>query len=427
MEAGILYTSVGPFLLLIVFLVFVFVSFRRPLSGCLLFSGIVLGAPFITWRDDLRAVAIGAGVATLAAAALVRNPPRGVWPTTTVDRWTAAFALCVAAAAVHGALAAHRPKFLLGDIYHYLIAGPLLYFAVRRLLAASEVRRFLSGFVGVATVVAAVSLVVVGQRLTDRLVWLGAAPLDDRVMRLRPDFGFPVLPLLVASNGMLARPSAPRAAFTAILAAALAFTYQRTFWVAFAAGFILLAIFRFARPQPTAGSAPPAATVARRLGATLLPLAAGVALAIWAGLDVEQLARRTTELRRPGDVPTLALRRAEWSTALASVIDRPLGHGLGAETMLSDRGSAVRPVHYIHNMYIQWSIQAGIQAAVAAIGMTVSFLLALRRARDESAPALAGSLFAVAVSGLALLSFYSPLAWVFLALGALLVPRRAQG
>ena len=152
MEAGLFYTSLGPWILAVAFLLYVFVIFRQPLWGAWAFVGIVLAAPLVSYRPDLQAILIGAAAVVVLAAGILgwlRAPARSP-----LDLGVVILIVMVAGAALHGYLAGNSRVYLAGDLYHFLLTGPLLYLGFRALVPADQVSEFLTGLVAVATTAA---------------------------------------------------------------------------------------------------------------------------------------------------------------------------------------------------------------------------------------------------------------------------------
>ena len=414
MEAGLLYTAAGPWIIALFFLLFIFVSFRKPLEGCLLYTAYLLAANYITYRPDFQAIGSGAGILVLACVAAVRRPPmRGAF-SAPADRWMAGFLVVMLIAAIHGWLAGHSRALIAADVYHYLLAGPLLYFTIRLLLPPEQIGRFVSRYVVLATLAALLVIIVLRGDHDQTYVWLIGSHLESGI-RLKPDFAFPIVALLAAVAGLFARPKPGSGIAILLLTASLVLTYKRTLWIAFAAGLAALWLLPVLRRGAFADR------LRSRLRTTPLLvvfLAAGVALSVLAGLSQTSAIERSADLAKPGEVETYAVRQTQWTEALSIIVERPLGWGFGAShTMTRDMGD-IGPTHHIHNMYLQWSTQGGIQAFLAACGVLGSFLLAAwRRRSDPTMLPISASVLALMVAGLAHLSFYTPMASVLLAMG----------
>lgn len=412
MEAGLFYTAVGPWLAMAAFLTLVFVAFRHPLGGLVGYVALLYATPYFTYLDDLQAIAAAAGALCLLAAALIRRPP--VWPIRLAppDWAMAAFVLLMALGALRGLLAGHARAHLAADVYHYLVIAPLLYVAGRRLVRADAIERFLGAFVWLSAAAAVPAILLIATKSNTELVWLVGAPLDEGGARLKPDFAYPMVPLIVVIAGLLTVARARLVLAATLLAAALVLTYKRTYWggtLIGAAAAIGLAL---------AGLRAPRRVLVGTLGAALA-LGLGIAIALAAGLNTESAISRSGGLARPGEVSTVETRAGELREVLAHVRVAPLGYGLGAAPRIPFGDPGGHPTHYTHTIYLQWCLQGGIPAAlagVAIIGLVLSGLV--RRRREPTAIALAAVITALAVAGLALQSLNSPLAALMVGLGA---------
>jgi len=417
MEAGLFYTSPGPWILAVVFLLYVFVIFRQPLWGAWAFVGIVLAAPLVSYRPDVQAVLIGASVLVVLAAVVSGRARHPAPVRSPLDVGMGVVAGLVVLAALHGYLAGNSRLYWAGDLYHFLLTGPLLYFGFRALVRAEDVTKFLTGYLTLATVAAAIALAILWR--TDEngsLVWLIGAPLDEGGVRLKPDFGFPLVPLIVVTAGLLARPRIRWGAGMVLLAATLILTYKRTFWLAYLAGALslLLAAPHFLTPPGRAAMG----TLARRTLLIVLLIAAGGGLARLLGLNPSSAATRGLDLHQPASVGTFQTRTAEWSEAIRYIRAHPLGLGLGAAPRLPYGDPSGRPTHYVHNNLLHWSIQAGLPTALLGASLLVVFwVMAWRRRHDVDVLTTAASVGGLAVAGVAVLSFYSPMGAVMLAIG----------
>jgi O-antigen ligase len=217
---------------------------------------------------------------------------------------------------------------------------------------------------------------------------------------------------LVAATRLLTRPRLGTVVAAILLGGAMVLTYKRTFWIASLCGLIPVGMALLAtRPHP--------AVLVRRVGGLALAVAAATGLAILVGLNTESFVARTQDLAAPTEVATYQSREVEWREVFGHVVDRPLGHGLGAAPRIPRHDPAGRPTHYIHNTYLQWSILAGVPAALLLLALLATLGRRLWRLRhDPDALALGAGLLAVAVAGLAVQSFQAPMATVFLALAA---------
>jgi hypothetical protein len=271
--------------------------------------------------------------------------------------------------------------------------------------------------VALATKAAAMALVIAWRTgESGSLVWLIGAPLDEGGVRLKPDFGFPLVPLIVVTAGLLAHPRTRWGVGMVLLTATLILTYKRTFWAAYAAGALALLV---AAPRflsaPGRGAVP---ALARRALLVGLLIGAGVGLARGVGLNPSSATRRGLDLGQPTRVTTVQSRFAEWSNAIHYIQARPLGMGLGAAPRLPHGDPDGRPTHYVHNNILHWSIQTGLPTALLGAGLLVTFwVMAWRRRGDADVSASAASVVGLAVAGMAVLSFYTPMGAVMLAVG----------
>jgi len=407
MQAGLLFAPGGPWILAGLGLAFVFVTFRRPLWGIALSAAWAGFASFVTAEPTLQAIGSTLCVLVLGAAALARRGGSACPCSDPLDKVMAAIAGVVGIAAVQGWVAQHSRSLLLGDLYHFLVLGPALYFACRGLVGPGEVATAVRGIVlaSVAWSIAAVSVVAFSGDHGE-LMWLAGAPLDEGGLRLDTDFGIPLVALTLTIAHLARRgPSWREVAFLP-LATALVLTYKRTLWGAalLAAGMLFVDEVRKRRVRPRAW-----------VWMGVMGLGA-LGLAALAGLNVESALRRGGELARPTTAATFQSRVPEWRAAVSAIVQKPLGHGLGATLPVPSRRDEGR-THHIHNMFLQWGFQAGVQMVLLMFLATWFLLRGHPRAGSEQA-GLRAALVALLCAGTTVLSFYSLLAAVIFALGA---------
>lgn len=410
MEAGLFYTAAGPWLAAAAFLALVFVAFRHPVGGVIVYVGLVYVSHYFTYLDELQGIVAAAGAGCLLSAALIRRPPAFPLRLAPPDWAMLAFVALMAIAAIRGLTADHARGHLAADVYHYLLVAPVLYVVARRLIRDGDVERLLGAFVWLSAAVAALAVVLIATASGTELLWLVGAPLDEGGVRLKQGFDYPMVPAIVAVAGLLVRPRPRLLVAAALLAAALVLTYKRTFWggTLIGSAFVLgLAASHSRRRLFTGGLA------------AMLALAIGIGLAVAAGLNTESAIERSGGLARPTAVSTVGTRSDELSHVLAHVRAAPLGYGLGAAPVIPFADPDGRPTHYTHTIYLQWCIQGGIPAAIAGVALLLLVVRGLVRRRDEPAAiALAGAIVALAATGFALQSLNSPISALVIGLGA---------
>lgn len=412
MEAGLLYTDAGPALAGALLLAFFYASLRDRASGVAWFTGLVLIAPFFTYRDTLQAAGIGTALLLLGAATLSVERPRLRWPSSPIDRVMILFALVMSVAALRGLLAGNPRTYWAGDAYHYLLIGPGLYAITRLALRGGHAAHVIGRVLWIATVVGLLTLLVLlASRSRPDWMWLVGGPLDEGGIRLKPDFGFPLLALVLALGRAQARPSWRAWVPILVLTTVLVLTYKRTFWVSSIAAWLLVVLLGLRLHG------------LRAVCRAWLPLAPalGVAIAIATllGANTESLARRTEESLTPTAAPTMHTRWAEWRAVVTDVRAHPIGHGFGAERTL-DGG---RRAHYVHSVYLQWALQGGLVGVMAGVILfAVATGLGVRHAgRAADVPGATGATFGLAVAGLVLLSVYTPMTGMLLGVHATLL------
>jgi hypothetical protein len=364
------------------------------------------------WTYDLstRAVLTTGPLLVLVLAALGggEGHPRRRPGFTRPDAAVALFALTMAVAAARGWMADHSRSAVLGDVYHQLVVVALVYAAFRVAVRSADVPRFLIGWVTATAIVAVLQISVLAlYPIKPDWVWMVGAPLDEGGARLKPDFGFPTLAAVVAGAIMWQRARLRDIVSGTALLAAMILTYKRTFWIAGGTGLIAAWMIdtgvggRRGRGRPVAH--------------LLATGALGVALAFLVGVNAESVRTRATGLADPLNVNTVETRFDEFGPTLAHIATRPFGIGFGG-TIEIPTESGARRAHYVHNAYLQWTLLGGAPAGIAMIACIGLVLVrVVRHRRDRWLLPLGASVLAAAISGLAVQSFYSPLAAMSLA------------
>ncbi len=409
MEAGLLFADGGAWVCAALALLIVFVTFRRPLWGVAAFLAATLTAPLWTYRPEVQAIGLGGTILLLAAAAVVRAPHRPRWPSRGADRGMLVAGLLALLAAIGGAANGHGRSWLAADAYHYVIVIPLAYYATRRLIPAAWVDRILDAYVVMAAAMALVLLQIsYASGENGRLVWLVGAVLDDGGVQIQSDFAFPHLPLAIVTLRLAERVTPARAASALILAAALVLTYKRTYWLSYVIG-ITVALGAVATTRWRRAAIATAATA--------VCIAGGVALTVAVGLNGDAVRQRSAELAHPAQAATMQTRVDEWRGVIPYALERPIGYGFGASFRIPHGDPDAPRHHFIHNQYLQWTLQGGVGLTLA---MLVSLALVLRdlwrTRRSNTSVAIAATVIAIGVAGLAVPSFCAPVTGCMLGL-----------
>lgn len=322
------------------------------------------------------------------------------------------FVVLMLVAAARGLAAGHARAFLAADVYHYLLVAPALYVAGRR-MRPEMIPSLLEGLVLLSALAAVPAIAIIRAAPDTDLIWLVGAPLDEGGIRIKPDFAYPLVPMLVATTCLLTRLRARVLTSTVLIAAALVLTYKRTFWGSYAASATLAVGLALSATWPRVRRVVIGAT------AVALTLGLGLAVAVLAGLNGRSAAERGEGLSHPSDVHTVQTRAAELDDVLAYVRAAPLGYGLGAAPEIPFGDPEGIPTHYTHTIYLQWCLQGGVPAAIAGTLLlgTIAWRL-VRRRREPAAIALAVSVVALMIAGFALQSLNSPISALVVGLGA---------